>query len=196
MGEDVDYFNNSTYVASLINDQSLPPSNDDTQLTLTLMIISWHVVITSFIVNNSHTQDYTYVNDQHFNNDTTPLFKPFTTHDYDLFTPMVSPSLPVYPSAKGERTLSWVVRETRSEIVRPVTIATYLLSNSRFYTSNVALLQSSSRSWKPSTNHHKSQIKRWLFEIFRNSSNESCPGFPEVWEWLKGVSRVTDCIHK
>lgn len=119
-----------------------------------------------------------------------------TEYDYDLFTPMVSPSLPVYPSAKGERTLSWVVRETRSEIVRPVTIATYLLSNSWFYTSNVALLQSSSRSWKPSTNHHKSQIKRWLFEIFRNSSNESCPGFPEVWEWLKGVSRVTDCIHK
>lgn len=83
MGEDVDYFNNSTYVASLINDQSLPPSNDDTQLTLTLMIISWHVVVTSFIVNNSHTQDYTYPDDQHFNNDTTPLFKPFTTRQED-----------------------------------------------------------------------------------------------------------------
>lgn len=202
MGEDVDYFNNSTCVTSLINDQSLPPSNDDTQLTWTLMITSWHVAVTSFIVNNSHTQYYTYLDDQHFDNDTTPLFKPFTTRQGDwvwlwLVHTNGIPSVPVYPSAKGERTLGWV--ETSSEIVRPVTMATYLLSNRPsnnlwFYTSNVALLWSSC-SWKPLTNHHKSQIKGWLFKIFRNSSNERCPGFPEVWDWLIGVSPPCDGLH-
>lgn len=121
-----------------------------------------------------------------------------TEYDYDLFTPMVSPSVPAYSSAKGERTLGWV--ETSGEIVRPVTMATYLLSNrpsnnSWFYTSNVALSWSSSCSWKPLTNHHKSQIKGWLFKIFRNSSNERCPGFPEVWDWLIGVSPPCDGLH-
>lgn len=47
------------------------------------MVTSWHVAVTSFIVNNSHTQYYTYPDDQHFNNDTTPLFKPFTTRQGD-----------------------------------------------------------------------------------------------------------------
>ena len=62
-----------------INNQSIIPSTDVTQLTLTLKMTTAQVVETSVTVNNnSPIQDYVHPDDQTQPFDMTPGFKPFT----------------------------------------------------------------------------------------------------------------------
>ena len=61
------------------NNQSIIPSTDMTQLTLTLKMTTAQVVETSVTVNNnSPIQDYVHPDDQTQPFEMTPGFKPFT----------------------------------------------------------------------------------------------------------------------
>ena len=61
------------------NNQSIIPSTDMTQLTLTLKMTTAQVVKTSVTVNNnSPIQDYVHPDDQTQPFEMTPGFKPFT----------------------------------------------------------------------------------------------------------------------
>ena len=70
-----------------VNNQSLMPSTDVIQLTLTLKMTTAQVVDTSVTVNsNSPIQDYVHPDDQtHPTNEMTPGFKPFITCRLSLF---------------------------------------------------------------------------------------------------------------
>ena len=61
-----------------INYQSIIPSTDVIQLTLTLKMTTAQVVETSVTVNNSPIQDYVHPEDQTQPFEMTPGFKPFT----------------------------------------------------------------------------------------------------------------------
>ena len=61
-----------------INNQSIIPSPDMIQLTLTLKMTTAQVVETSVTVNNSPIQDYVHPDDQTQPFEMTPGFKPFT----------------------------------------------------------------------------------------------------------------------
>ena len=61
-----------------INNQSIIPSTDVTQLTLTLKMTTAQVVETSVTVNNSPIQDYVHPDDQTQPFEMAPGFKPFT----------------------------------------------------------------------------------------------------------------------
>ena len=66
-------------VNSQINNQSIIPSTDVIQLTLTLKMTTAQVVGTSVTVNNnSPIQDYVHPDDQTQPFEVTPGFKPFT----------------------------------------------------------------------------------------------------------------------
>ena len=62
----------------LICNQSIIPSTDVTQLTLTLKMTTAQVVETSVTVNNSPIQDYVHPDDQTQPFEMTPGFKPST----------------------------------------------------------------------------------------------------------------------
>ena len=75
------FFSNTTLlnIHNQINNQSIIPSTDVTQLTLTLKMTTAQVVETSVTVNNnSPIQDYVHPDDQTQPFDMTPGFKPFT----------------------------------------------------------------------------------------------------------------------
>ena len=78
----------STIIVKLwktINNQSIIPSTDVTQLTLTLKMTTAQVVETSVTVNNnSPIQDYVHPDDQTQPIEMTPGFKPFTKLDETL----------------------------------------------------------------------------------------------------------------
>ena len=65
-----------------VNNQSLIPSTDVIQLTLTLKMTTAQVAVTSVTVNNSPIQDYVHPDDHiHPTYEMTPGFKPFTENE-------------------------------------------------------------------------------------------------------------------
>ena len=66
------------WLTNQVNNQSLIPSTDVIQLTLTLKMTTAQVVVTSVTVNNSPIQDYVHLDDHaQPTYETTPGFKPF-----------------------------------------------------------------------------------------------------------------------
>ena len=72
-----------------INNQSIMPSTDVIQLTLSLKMTTAQVVETSVTVNNSPIQDYVHLDDQTQPTfEMTPGFKPFTVTNMYLIHPV------------------------------------------------------------------------------------------------------------